>query len=179
MCFDSRKGEIFFSSTKRPGSALGPTQTLIQWVPWTHSLGVTFLELETDHTTSSSAKAKNEWIHTCTPHEVCNGTVYIHFTVKRGQVSTVVSNLPEERNAFSCLARFSFESSAAICRTPFRHRQIKPCRCENFRPCIRLAAAMNSGPCSAVLSKTLIIKYLNRVLYYAVDFYTRTRYCGK
>lgn len=176
--FPEKQDKILFYKTPRP--ALGPSQTLIQWVAWTHSSGVMWLGHETDHPASSSVKARNEWSHTCTSHMVCNGTVYIHFTLQRGQVSTVVPNLPEEGNTFSCSAALSSESSSAFCRTPLRHSRIKPSRCDNLRPCIRLATTKNSGPCSALLSMTLTISHRMKVQYNEVVlFYTRTRSCGK
>jgi hypothetical protein len=66
--FDSRQEqEIFlFSTASRP--ALGPTQSLIQWVPGIFPMRIKLPGREADHSAPSSAEVKNGWSCTSTPH---------------------------------------------------------------------------------------------------------------
>jgi hypothetical protein len=59
--FDSQQGLGIFLFTTEFGTALGPTQPPIQWVPGALSLGVKQLKHEADNSPPSSAKIK-EWV---------------------------------------------------------------------------------------------------------------------
>jgi len=54
-----------FLFTTESGSALGPTQSLIQWVPEVKRQG-----READHSLPSSAKVRKVWDHNSTPQYV-------------------------------------------------------------------------------------------------------------
>jgi hypothetical protein len=73
--FDSRQGQgfSFFATASRP--ALGPTQTLIQWVPRAISPGVKRPGREGDHSFPSSAEVKNAWSYTSIPPICLHGMV--------------------------------------------------------------------------------------------------------
>jgi hypothetical protein len=66
--FESRQGLGIFLFTTASGTALGPTQPPIQWVPGALSLKVKQLEREVDHSPPSSAEIKNAWSCTSTPN---------------------------------------------------------------------------------------------------------------
>jgi hypothetical protein len=57
VTFPAGATNFLFSTTYRP--VLGPTQSLIQWVPWTLSPEIKRLGGETDHSLPSSAEVKN------------------------------------------------------------------------------------------------------------------------
>jgi hypothetical protein len=70
------KGKIFLFS-KVSNLALGPTQSVIQWVLGAPSLGVKLLQCEADCLCPSNAEFKNVWSYTSTPLYslmVCTGT---------------------------------------------------------------------------------------------------------
>jgi hypothetical protein len=52
------------------GTALGPTQLPIQWVPEDLSLGIKRPGREADHSPPSNAEVKNAWIYTSAPQYV-------------------------------------------------------------------------------------------------------------
>jgi hypothetical protein len=56
--FDSRRELGIFLFTTAPGTALGPTQPPIQWVPGALSLGVKRAGREAHHSPPSSAEVK-------------------------------------------------------------------------------------------------------------------------
>jgi hypothetical protein len=62
----SRVNNFLFSTSSIP--APGSTQPPIQWVPGAHSTGVKQLGHEADHSPLTSAKVKETWIDTATPH---------------------------------------------------------------------------------------------------------------
>jgi hypothetical protein len=68
--FDSRRGLGIFLFTTASKTALGPTQSPIQWVPVALFLGVKRLGREADHSPSSSAEAKEDvelYLHSLNP----------------------------------------------------------------------------------------------------------------
>jgi hypothetical protein len=72
--FNCRRGlGIFFTTASR--TALGPTQTPIQWVPGALSLGVKRPGRKADHSPTSSAEVKNAWGYTSTPPIRLHGVV--------------------------------------------------------------------------------------------------------
>jgi hypothetical protein len=56
--FDSQRGLGIFLFTAASGTALGPTQSRIQWVPGALSLEVKRPGREADHSPQSSAEVK-------------------------------------------------------------------------------------------------------------------------
>jgi hypothetical protein len=58
-------GIFLFTTVSR--KAVGPTQSLIQWVPGALSLGVKRPGREADHSPPSGAEVKNAWSYTSTP----------------------------------------------------------------------------------------------------------------
>jgi hypothetical protein len=56
--FDSRRGLRISLFTTASGTALGPTQPPLKWVPGALSLGVKRPGLEADHSSPSSAEVK-------------------------------------------------------------------------------------------------------------------------
>jgi hypothetical protein len=73
--FDSRWGLGIFLFVTLSRTALGPTQPPLQLVPGALSLEVKRPGREADHSTPSSAEAKNAWSYTSTP------PIYIHGVV--------------------------------------------------------------------------------------------------
>jgi hypothetical protein len=73
--FESRQwlGIVHFTTASRP--ALGPTQSPIQWVPGTLSLGVKWPVCEADHSPPTSAEVKNAWSHNSTRLITVHGVV--------------------------------------------------------------------------------------------------------
>jgi hypothetical protein len=65
--FVSRQGLGIFLLTTVSRTALGPTQSPIQWVTGALSLGVKRPGREADHSPPSSAEVKNAWSYTFTP----------------------------------------------------------------------------------------------------------------
>jgi hypothetical protein len=65
--FDSRWGLGIFLFTTAFGTALVPTQPLIQWVLGALSLGVKRPGREADYSPPSSAEVKNAWSYTSAP----------------------------------------------------------------------------------------------------------------
>jgi hypothetical protein len=65
--FNSRQGQKFFLFATASRPTLGLTQPLTQWVLWALSLRVKWLERETNHSSPSSAEAKNARSYTSTP----------------------------------------------------------------------------------------------------------------
>jgi hypothetical protein len=68
--FDSRRGLGIFLFTTMSRTALRPTQPPIQWVPGALSLGVKRPGRGADQSPPSSAKVKDTWSYTSTPHYV-------------------------------------------------------------------------------------------------------------
>jgi hypothetical protein len=73
--FDSWRGVGIFLFTTAYRTALGPTQPPIQWISGVLSLGVRWPGREADHSTISSAEAKNAWRYTSTPPTRLHGVV--------------------------------------------------------------------------------------------------------
>jgi hypothetical protein len=73
--FDSWQGLGIFLFTTMSISALGPTQSPIQWVLGALSLRVRQPGHEADHSPPSSAKVKNVWSYTSTPLVCLHGMV--------------------------------------------------------------------------------------------------------
>jgi hypothetical protein len=73
--FDSRRGLGTFLFTTVFRTAVGPTQSPIQWVPGALFLGVKWPGREADHSPPSSAEVKNAWSHTSTPPIRLHGVV--------------------------------------------------------------------------------------------------------
>jgi hypothetical protein len=73
--FDSRWGLGIFLFSTASGTALGPTQPPIQWIPGILSLGIKQSGREADHSPPSSAKIKNVWSYTSTNPIRLNGVV--------------------------------------------------------------------------------------------------------
>jgi hypothetical protein len=65
--FEFRQGPGIFLFTTVYRQALGPTQSPIQWVPGTLSLGVKRPRHEANNSPSSTAEVKNPWSYTSTP----------------------------------------------------------------------------------------------------------------
>jgi hypothetical protein len=65
-----RRGLGIFLFTTVSGTALGPTQLPIQWVPGAVSLGVKRLGREASYSPPSSDEVKNAWSYTLTPQYV-------------------------------------------------------------------------------------------------------------
>jgi hypothetical protein len=99
MWFDSRKSKIIFSSTKRAELPLGP-QGLCDW----GMKLTTQLRLVWRPRMSGATHVLPTW---------CVTGLYIHFSLQRGRVSTVVPNLPEEGNTFSCSAESNTSVTAS------------------------------------------------------------------
>jgi hypothetical protein len=64
--FESRQELGIFLFTTASRTALGPTQTPIQWVPGALSLGLKRPGREADHSPPYSAEVKNAWSYTST-----------------------------------------------------------------------------------------------------------------
>jgi hypothetical protein len=65
--FESRRGLGIFLFTAASRPALVSTQPPIQGVPWALSLEITRPGCEFDHSSLSTAEAKNAWSYTSTP----------------------------------------------------------------------------------------------------------------
>jgi hypothetical protein len=61
-------GIFLFTIASR--TALGPTQSPIQWIPGAISLGIKLPGREADHSPPSSAEVKNAWSYISTPQYV-------------------------------------------------------------------------------------------------------------
>jgi hypothetical protein len=68
--FDSQRGMGIFLFTTASGTALGPIQPPVQWVPGALSLGVKRPRREGDHSPPYSAEIKNAWSYTSTPQYI-------------------------------------------------------------------------------------------------------------
>jgi hypothetical protein len=68
--FDSRRGLGIFLFATASGTALGPTQPPLQWIPGALSLGIKGPGREADHSPPSNAEVKNAWSYTSTPQYV-------------------------------------------------------------------------------------------------------------
>jgi hypothetical protein len=82
---DSRRGLGIFLFTTAFRTALGPTQTPIQWVTGALSVGVKRPRSEANHSPQSRAAVKNAWNYTSTP--TIRGQLHLYLTLFR--VSTM------------------------------------------------------------------------------------------
>jgi hypothetical protein len=65
--FDSRRGLGIFLCTTASRTALGPTQPLIQWVPWALSLGWSGRSVKLTTHLHLLPRSKSDWSDTFTP----------------------------------------------------------------------------------------------------------------